>query len=854
MIRPTHIPANLPGRPTHRRIQFRRGIPAWQLRAALKAMNMRIAASVHLGLAAIVLTLVAPMDSGRAEDVVFFDEDDSAGSGYYDASLGVTDVARRSQLTLGGPGDKMIVVTEASFTGSDSGLLEWKTGLGGDWSLFVARPGWVTADISDHTNLVVYLNGPVPVPALQLPRLSLESSPPDLSSPEVSLADYLPAGVDDTAETWQEVRIPLADFEPFGNFDPQQVKSVRFRAGVPDNTTRTLWIDNLRFEGGPGGNEPGPPPPPPVGVVAFGGDRSVIVQWEDNRERPASGYRVYRSDSEVGPFVPAHDTTVTWNGFADLDVANGTTYWYEVRAVDDFDQTSQATSPVSTTPQPFANDRDFLDYLQRAAFGFFWFEANPSNGLVPDRSQPASPASVAAVGFGLTAVGIGIEHGWISREAGRQRCLTTLQTFGETPQGSANTGTIGHQGWFYHFLDRESATRFGTSELSSIDTALFLAGVLYSRQYFGREDPDEAAIRTLADSIFRRVDWWWMTDGQDSLSHGWRPDSGFIVSHWQGYNEAMILYLLGLGSPVNPLPSEFWNQWTSGYTWDTRYGLSFVSFPPLFGHQYSHCWIDFRHITDVFTRNHYLTYFENSRRATLAQQAYAEDNPGGFAGYGESVWGFTACDGPGNPPFHAYIARGAPPGFNDDGTIAPTAAGGSLPFAPEIALPTLRHLYDAYREDIWTAYGFRDAFNLQAEWWGPDVLGIDQGPILLMAENWRDHGVWRQFMRDPIIQRGLEAAGFTAVKFEHQMNLTPDKDAGAWALNWNGALDTAYQVEYADDLTRWHPSPTGFRNPIDSPSTLRWEDTGPPATATPPNDISARFYRIFQITSSTALP
>jgi len=455
-----------------------------------------------------------------------------------------------------------------------------------------------------------------------------------------------------------------------------------------------------------------------------------------------------------------------------------------------------AGSPAAP-PEKLQSDTAFLELVQQKAFDYFWLEANPSNGLVRDRSRTNSHCSIAAVGFGLTAIGIGVDHGWITREQGRQRVLNALKTFWEKPQGPDAQATIGHQGWFYHFLAMNTGLRAWKCELSSIDTALFLAGTLYAREYFDGANDDETAIRELANRIYNRVDWRWMMAesntrttrpptsdpspeadkrdapalqlpsgeaGSGTLSMGWRPESGFIESRWIGYNEAMILYLLGLGTERNTLPAKSWKEWTSGYQWKTSYGQSFVHFAPLFGHQYSHCWIDFRGIADDYMRANGIDYFENSRRATLAQRAYVIANPGKFKGYGERVWGLTACDGPGFGRFRSYSARGAPPPENDDGTIAPTAVGGSIPFAPEICIPTLRYLYDAYRTNLWTAYGFCDAFNLTAHWWDREVLGIDQGPILIMIENHRTGRVWKTFMKAPEIQRGLKAAGFKPTK------------------------------------------------------------------------------------------
>jgi hypothetical protein len=220
----------------------------------------------------------------------------------------------------------------------------------------------------------------------------------------------------------------------------------------------------------------------------------------------------------------------------------------------------------------------------------------------------------------------------------------------------------------------------------------------------------------------------------------------------------MILYILALGSPTHPVPTYAWTAWTSTYSWNTYYGQSYVPFAPLFGHQYSHCWVDFRDIQDAYMRGRGIDYFENSRRATYAAQAYCIANPYGKTGYGANVWGLTACDGP-----WGYSAHGAPPAQNDDGTIAPTAAAGSIAFAPEIVIPTLHHLYDTYNANLGGPYGFKDAFNLTVNWWATDYIGIDEGPIIIMIENYRNGSVWSRFMQNEDIYRGLLRAGFTGL-------------------------------------------------------------------------------------------
>jgi len=449
----------------------------------------------------------------------------------------------------------------------------------------------------------------------------------------------------------------------------------------------------------------------------------------------------------------------------------------------------------SATASAEGREAAFLDTVQRRTFDWFWETTNPKNGLVPDRWPTRSFSSIAAVGFGLTGYLIGVEHGWVTREAARERVLSTLRFFAEAPQGPQRTGTSGNRGFFYHFLDMDTGLRFQQVELSTIDTGLLLMGVLSCRQYFDRAEPGDSLVRALADSIYFRVDWPWFTAGGASLSMGWHPErglpnhdaSGFLRDRWTGYNEGMLLYALALGSPTHPIGPEAWRAWTGGYRWDSFHGQTYVMFAPLFGHQYSHLWIDYRGIRDAYMRERGIDYFENSRRATLAHRAYATANPGGWRGYDASVWGLTASDGPLDSAFaidgrqrqfHTYWARGAGTDeINDDGTLVPTAAGGSVPFAPEIAIPALLTMRARYGDALFGRYGFVDAFNPTLTdaglrvpqgrivpglgWFDTDYLGIDQGPILAMIENYRTGFVWRLMRANPHLTRGLCRAGFT---------------------------------------------------------------------------------------------
>jgi hypothetical protein len=442
---------------------------------------------------------------------------------------------------------------------------------------------------------------------------------------------------------------------------------------------------------------------------------------------------------------------------------------------------------TAPSPVPEAAREAFLDTLQERTFRFFWERTNPANGLVPDRWPTPSFSSVAAVGFGLTSYPVGVERGWITREQARERTLTTLRFFWRAPQGEAAAGTTGHRGFFYHFLDMETGRRFERVELSTIDTGLLMLGVLFSAEYFDRDDAGEREIRALADSLFRRVDWAWAATPRPPLiSMGWHPETGFIPHDYRGYSEAMFLYLLALGSPTHPVDPAAWTAYTSTNPWAEFYGQEHVNFAPLFGHQYSHAWVDFRGIRDEYMRGRGIDYFENSRRATLAQRAYAIANPMGWKDYGASVWGLTAADGPKDTTitidgrqrtFWTYRARGAAAGqMEDDGTLAPTAAGGSIPFAPEAAIPALMEMRRRYGDHLFQQYGFLDSFNptltrpmpLQhgrivpgVGWFDGDYLGIDQGPIVLMIENHRSEMIWRLMRRNPHLRRGLCRAGFT---------------------------------------------------------------------------------------------
>lgn len=488
--------------------------------------------------------------------------------------------------------------------------------------------------------------------------------------------------------------------------------------------------------------------------------------------------------------------------------------------------------PVKPPLPPLFSD------IERRTFQFFWDTTNELNGLSPDRFPSRPFASIASVGFALTAYPIGIENGWVSRNQAIDRTLTTLKFFRDAPMGPQRTGKAGYKGFYYHFLDMQQGNRYDSwVELSSVDTALLMMGVLFTQSYYDGDDPREKEIRQIADTLYKRVDWRWLQQRAPLISMGWFPESGFIDHDWMGYNEAMMLYILALGSPTHGVEPDAWTVWTRTYNndWGVYQGQEYLSFGPMFGHQYSHVWIDFRDIQDQYMRERGIDYFLNSRRATLAQRDYAIDNPMKWKDYGENVWGLTAGDGPQNTSqeyrgeqrqFRHYSSRGAGLRENfDDGTIAPTAAISSIVFAPEVVIPATEEMHKRYGDFLYSSYGFLDSFNPSFNydiplktgrmvpdrgWVASDYIAIDQGPILAMIANYQNEFVWNVMKKNAYIRTGLERAGFTGgwLTPDGEPQPLPKKDeqaAAARALDMAESRAAAAQAQQ-DPSQRQHSS------------------------------------------------
>ncbi len=419
-------------------------------------------------------------------------------------------------------------------------------------------------------------------------------------------------------------------------------------------------------------------------------------------------------------------------------------------------------------------ENKFLDTLQYKTFLYFVNEVNFDNGLVKDRSTKESPASMAATGFAIPIWAVGVSHGWISLEHARNLTLNLFKFLMNSEQ-SENADATGYKGLYYHFVDINTGKRMWNCELSTIDTGLLIAGIRFAVQYFSSDDPRDVEIRKLGDEITKRVDWNFTCINEEgkfksTISMSWDPKDKLSKDGWHGYNEALIMYILAAGSNYTNI-DEAYKNWLKPYIYQEPYpGLKHILFPPLFGHQFSHMFVDFRNIYDDYTNKINMDYFENSRRATYCQQKYSIENHYNFVGYDSLTWGISACDGPGETyntsehKFEYYSGRGASgSNFNyfDDGTIAGTAAASSIVFAPEIVMPTIINMYQKYgNKGLWGKYGFVDAFNLTAGWYGKDYVGIEEAPVVLMIENFRNGFVWNYCMKDPVIKKGLEVLNF----------------------------------------------------------------------------------------------
>lgn len=499
--------------------------------------------------------------------------------------------------------------------------------------------------------------------------------------------------------------------------------------------------------------------------------------------------------------------------------------------------TNSKVTPPSLSPQ----EEKFLDLVERRTFLFFYNKTDKRGFTIESTAWPTG--SIASSGFYLTSIPIAIERGWISYEKGRDLTLTTLNSYYDDPNDPDDFYVETKHGFFPHWFHQDAGKWSGVDCFSSIDTAILMAGVLTVRQYFSgpeaaSEGTEEEQIVRIATKLYEAVDWDWMTNGGCTLSMGWKPTSGFLKARWRGYNEGILAVLLALGSPTHPISqkrckgdNDPWKEWTATYKskqWtpkseeirgklkDEPYKFVKSTSPALFTYQYPHVWFDLRGKKDKVGIN----YFENSRIATFHNKDYCIKNPESHKGYGPKVWGLTACECPLHP--NNYEVHGPYPDM-DDGTIAPTAAGGSIVFTPQEAIETLRYMKEAYGNKLWGKYGFKDSFNLDIDWSSPTYIGIDQGTILTMIENYRTGLVHNLFMQNKCVKEAMRKAGFpdadttppaiTRVKLENgkvMARVTDNVGVKSVILHWDDSKkemakeDSWYTAELPEGLSQYY--------------------------------------------------
>jgi hypothetical protein len=692
--------------------------------------------------------LAAGIQRGSADYVFFIDHPGRTTSTEW--SWGIH--SEPSDLELGQPqGDtgRFPIQTGVSWRGRNALKLAWTSRAEGDWAVCIAAPGWESFDLTKATRLRFWVNGPAAIGREALPDVALQDTENHISA-RAWLGDYLPE-LDEDEATWQAVDIPLAVFQPgLKACDLARIKTVYFLQRLPDGEEHVLWIDNLRVL------VPGTPPPvtpvTPEKLVAEGADSRVDLQWQPADGKPVAGYYVYAAPAAEGPFTPVADTLHRTSLYSDFIGTNDVTRWYRVTAVNEEFEESPPSPAVSGTSWAMTDDQ-LLTSIQKAAFRYFYDYAHPVSGLARERLGSGDIVTIGGTGFGLMNMIVAVERGFVSREdavAHINKILKFLDKKADRFHGVWPHWLHGATGKTYPFGQFDDGGDL-------VETAFLAQGLLTVRTYFDGDNRGEKALRKRATRLWEGIEWDWYRhkpDGRHMIWH-WSPKHGWHINHHIiGFNECMIVYVLGAASPTHPIdPSLYYKGWAgeSFYANGHEYfGIPQMVGPPrggpLFFTHYSflglnpHAWDD-----------GFCNYFENNRNISLIHRAYAIENPKRFPDYGEDVWGFTASDNP-----WGYGAQEPVP-EKDNGTVSPTAAVSAYPYVPQESMSAMRTLYHRYGHRLWGEFGFRDAFNVQQDWFADSVLAIDQGPMAPMIENGRTGLCWKYFMANEEVVNALEA-------------------------------------------------------------------------------------------------
>jgi hypothetical protein len=685
-------------------------------------------------------------------DIIFFSE--SPDPTYYDPSWGYK--SGGSDLELLGPGfDKFPVDTEHPYLGSHSLRLHWQSESGGDWGIAVASIGWTGHDLTTYDSIVYWVNAPQAVNQSDLPAMELEDTF-DSNSTRISIGNFF-FGVDSDPLTWQRVSIPIDSFSPGPqNCDFTRIKTIFHFQHQADGVNHEVWIDEVRAKkiGGSTGI-----PERPLNIAATGYDSRIDLKWRLDTDPNLVGYFMYRSASPTGPFTRVNPTLHEVHIFSDFLGQNNQTYYYYATAANQSLQESSPSDTVFATSY-LMTEEELITSVQEAIFRYFYDYGHPLSGLARERNGKGNSETCASggTGFGLMALVVGSERGFVSRDSAASRVVKILRFLQDQ--------TTRYHGAWSHWINGSTGSTIPFSQYDDggdlVETSYLVQGLLTVRQYFNLNTSDEIEIRNRATQMWESVEWdWYRKD----------PPTNFLYWHWSpvhdwtmnmpvvGYNEAMILYLLAIASPAYPVPASlYYNGWASPSSYLTPspgiyYGIrQWVGPPrggPLFFTHYSFLGFDPRNKQDQFCN-----YFENSRNISLIHQKYCMANPYHHTGYDSLTWGLTASDDPFGYSAHA-------PYSNDNGTITPSAAISAMAYTPEQSIATLKHFYFTYGSQLWGEFGFKDAFNLDQNWFADSYIAIDQGPMIVMMENYRSQLCWNLFMANPEITQMLNSIGWT---------------------------------------------------------------------------------------------
>jgi len=683
--------------------------------------------------------------SPKAQSLYFFQ--DAAHAGYYDSGLAFRTAP--SSLEQAGPsGDKLPTSEQIVYAGSNSLRLSWTSRPGGDWQALVIAPGFPFQDITASDMLSFWVYAEQGLDKHLLPLIFMEAAPGATKSNKYSLAPFTG---DIPPATWTRIVVPLSTFwnDPNqSNIDFVRTKAIIFGQDSADGQPHTLYIDEVKTFNS---QQAGQAVATPAAFRATAYDSHTELRWGANTEAHLGGYQLYRRRAgsttfERLPLIGRNDTA-----YQDF-VGQNQEVQYFLTAVNEAGEASAPTDTLSISTHPMQED-ELLDMLQAYTFRYFWEFAHPHSGLIRERSNGHNPdlVTIGGSGFGVMAILVGIERGLITRRQGLER-LRNMVDFLATADR--------FKGAWPHWMDGRTGKVIPFSELDDggdiVETAFMIQGLLTARQYFHLDTPEEDSLRTAITQLWEAVDWNWYRKLVEKVIYWhWSPNHGFAINlPVRGYNEALIVYLLAIASPTHAVPPSLYRDgWAGGnyVNGNTYYGYQLEVGPPkggpLFFAHYSFLGFDPRYHRDAYTH-----YFRHNRYHSLVNRAHCMDNPHGFAGYSAVSWGLTASDDP-----FGYAAHHP---NNDNGTISPTAALSSMPYTPEESLAALRHFYRELGPRLWGEMGFYDAFNLSQNWFAPSYLAIDQGPILLMTENYRSGLLWQYFMKNPEIPPAMEAVGF----------------------------------------------------------------------------------------------